>query len=36
VLGAVMPRALTAAAVAEIAEALRQAATPRESGDPRA
>jgi hypothetical protein len=32
VLGAVMPRALTAAAVAEIAEALRQAATPRESG----
>ena len=36
VLGAVMPRALTAAAVAEIAEALRQAATPRDSGDPRA
>ena len=32
VLGAVMPRPLTAAAVAEIAEALRQAATPRESG----
>jgi hypothetical protein len=31
VLGAVMPRPLTAAAVAEIAEALRQAATPRES-----
>lgn len=36
VLGAVMPRALTAAAVAEIAEALRQAATPRESADSRA
>ena len=36
VLGAVMPRALTAAAVAEIAEALRHAATPRESGEPRA
>jgi len=32
VLGAVMPRPLTAAAVAEIAEALRQAATPRENG----
>jgi hypothetical protein len=32
VLGAVVPRPLTAAAVAEIAEALRQAATPRESG----
>jgi hypothetical protein len=31
VLGAVMPRPLTAAAVAEIAAALRQAATPRES-----
>lgn len=31
VLGAVMPRPLTAAAVAEIAEALRQAATPREN-----
>lgn len=31
VLGAVMPRPLTAAAVAEIAEALQQAATPRES-----
>jgi hypothetical protein len=30
VLGAVMPRPLTAAAVAEIAAALRQAATPRE------
>lgn len=32
VLGAVMPRPLTAPGVAEIAEALRQAATPRESG----
>lgn len=32
VLGTVMPRPLTAAAVAEIAEALRQAATPREGG----
>jgi hypothetical protein len=31
VLGAVMPGPLTAAAVAEIAEALRQAATPREN-----
>jgi hypothetical protein len=31
VLGAVMPRPLTAAAVAEIAGALRQAATPRDS-----
>jgi len=31
VLGAVMPRPLTAAAVAEIASALRQAATPRET-----
>lgn len=31
VLGTVMPRPLTAAAVAEIAAALRQAATPRES-----
>ena len=31
VLGAVMPRPLTAAAVAEIAAALRQAATPRET-----
>lgn len=32
VLGAVVPRPLTATAVAEIAAALRQAATPRDSG----